>query len=72
MPEPVRRLFGFAFPYWTISAPAELLLGRLQTDDFLRGMVVLSVTALLLQALAFVGTLLTDFSSYLNTWAHPH
>jgi ABC-2 type transport system permease protein len=54
MPEPLQRVFGFAFPYWTISAPAELLLGRLHSDDFLRGLLVLGVTALLLQGLAFV------------------
>lgn len=54
MPEAVQRIFAFAFPYWTLSAPAELLLGRLGTADFLRGLLTLAVTAVVLQVVALV------------------
>lgn len=54
MPAPVRQAFAFLFPYWALSAPVELLLGRLHTPDFLRGVLVLVVTTALLQGLASV------------------
>ncbi|MEL6713614.1 MAG: ABC-2 family transporter protein [Planctomycetota bacterium] len=41
MPEGVADALRWAFPYWTISAPIELLLGRIGTPEFLRGVLVL-------------------------------
>lgn len=52
MPGPLQALFHWAFPYWTLSAPVELLLGRLGTEDFLAGLRILLVSILLLQLLA--------------------
>ena len=54
MPERVRVAFEALFPYWTVNAPVELLLGRLGTADFVRGLVVLSLSLVALQALAIV------------------
>lgn len=54
MPEPVQAVFAALFPYWTVFAPAELLLGRMGTDDFARGLSVLGATLAALQVLALV------------------
>lgn len=51
MPAPLRDVFAWTFPYWTISAPIELFLGRLGSGDFARGVAVLSVSIALLEVL---------------------
>jgi len=40
MPAPVAEGLSLLFPYWTISAPIELMLGRLGGADFLRGLAI--------------------------------
>ncbi len=52
MPAAVRDLFALLFPYWTINAPVELLLGRLGHADFLRGLAVMTVSLAALELLA--------------------
>jgi ABC-type uncharacterized transport system permease subunit len=52
MPEALQRVLIWTFPYWTVSAPAELVMGRLGTADFQRGLLTLLVSAGLLQLLA--------------------
>jgi len=52
MPDAVQAVFETLFPYWTVFAPAELLLGRMHTDDFVRGLMVLGTTLTALQVLA--------------------
>ncbi len=52
MPAPVRHVFALLFPYWTINAPVELLLGRLGHADFVRGFVVMTMTLAALEVLA--------------------
>ncbi|MFN7975386.1 MAG: hypothetical protein U0166_24135 [Acidobacteriota bacterium] len=49
MPAGFRGAFSWLFPYWTLSAPIEIFMGKLGTPDFLRGLAVLGVTALLLE-----------------------
>lgn len=51
MPEGVARVLQLGFPYWTISAPIEVLMGRLGSGDVTRGLALLAVTAALLEAL---------------------
>ncbi|MEZ6013575.1 MAG: ABC-2 family transporter protein [Planctomycetota bacterium] len=51
MPAPVARVLEFGFPYWAISAPIEVLMGRLGASDIGRGLVVLGVTITLLEVL---------------------
>lgn len=51
MPAPLRDVFVWGFPYWTITAPIELLMGRLGQADFLRGLLVLGLWLVLLDAL---------------------
>ena len=52
MPALVQSAFAWLFPYWTVFAPAELLLGRMHGDDFARGVLVLGATLVGLQLLA--------------------
>jgi ABC-2 type transport system permease protein len=52
MPAWVESAFSWLFPYWTLFAPAEILLGRQGTSQFLRGATVLSASLLALQWLA--------------------
>jgi ABC-2 type transport system permease protein len=52
MPASVQGAFAWLFPYWTVFAPAELLIGRMDGADFARGLLVLSATLAGLQALA--------------------
>lgn len=49
MPEPVRAALVWLFPYWTLSAPIEVFLGRLATGDFLRGVGVLVASIAVLE-----------------------
>ncbi len=51
MPEGLQRIFCALFPYWTITAPIELVMGRLETADFQRGVVVLALWLLALECL---------------------
>jgi ABC-2 type transport system permease protein len=54
MPDAMQSVFHWAYPYWTICAPIELWLGRLEHAQFLRGLAVLGVSALLLGRLRAV------------------
>ncbi|MEM1449302.1 MAG: ABC-2 family transporter protein [Planctomycetota bacterium] len=51
MPEPLFRVLSYGFPYWTITAPIELMMGRLGTEAFQRGLLLLLVQLGLLEAL---------------------
>lgn len=50
-PDQFVELFRWLFPYWSLSAPIEIFLGRLGHADFLRGLVVLLVSLVLLEGL---------------------
>jgi ABC-2 type transport system permease protein len=52
MPDAVNTAFSWLFPYWVVFAPAELLLGRMHSADFVRGLCVLAGSAAGLQLLA--------------------
>lgn len=55
MPGPVADALRWTFPYWTLSGPIELFLGRLGGADYLQGLGVLLGSAFLLDRLrAFV------------------
>ena len=54
MPGAVQAVFATLFPYWTVFAPAELLLGRMGRADFAHGVMVLAASLLALQLLALV------------------
>jgi ABC-2 type transport system permease protein len=54
MPDWVGRAFVGLFPYWTVFAPAEILLGRQGTPEFLQGLAVLSAWLVGLQWLAAI------------------
>lgn len=54
MPRAVRGVLEVTFPYWTVNAPVELLLGRLGPADFRFGLAVLATSFVALHALAFV------------------
>ncbi len=51
MPEWAASALAYFFPYWAISAPIEILMGRLGTDAFLRGLWILGAELVLLDAL---------------------
>lgn len=53
MPLPVQRVFALLFPYWTVNAPVEILLGRQGSPEFLRGLVVLGLSLAILQVAAW-------------------
>jgi ABC-2 type transport system permease protein len=52
MPHAVNDAFRYLFPYWTLFAPAELLLGRMSGEHVLHGVLVLSAWIVALQWLA--------------------
>ena len=54
MPDALHRAFAWLFPYWTLFAPIEILLGRQGTPEFVRGIVVLAVSAVGLRVVAEV------------------
>jgi ABC-2 type transport system permease protein len=54
MPAAVDSVFRWTFPYWTVFAPAEILLGRKGTPEFVQGVLVLGVSLCALQWLAVV------------------
>jgi ABC-2 type transport system permease protein len=49
MPASVFSVLEYGFPYWTISAPIEVMMGRLGAGDVARGLAILTVTAALLE-----------------------
>jgi ABC-2 type transport system permease protein len=49
MPAALREAFAWAFPYWALSAPIEIYLGRLGPEAFTRGLGVLAGSILLLE-----------------------
>lgn len=51
MPDALQSVLRWTFPYWMLSAPIEIALGRLGTDDFLRGLICLGVSALVIDRL---------------------
>lgn len=51
MPPAVYAALAYGFPYWSISAPIEVLMGRLGRADVARGLVVLACTIVALEAL---------------------
>jgi ABC-type uncharacterized transport system permease subunit len=51
MPDALRGVLSWCFPYWTLSGPLEIYLGRLGTADFVRGLCVLAASALALDLL---------------------
>jgi ABC-2 type transport system permease protein len=54
MPDVADAAFRWLFPYWVVFAPAEILLGRKGTPDFVHGVLVLSASLCALQWLAVV------------------
>lgn len=51
MPEALQQIFCVLFPYWTITAPIELVMGRLGTADFQQGVLVLALWLVALESL---------------------
>ena len=51
MPAGVAEALVWGFPYWTIAAPVERFLGRLDGSDVLRGLAILSLSLLVLDLL---------------------
>jgi len=49
MPDALRAAFFWLFPYWTLSAPIEVYMGRLGAGDFLQGLGVLTGSAVALE-----------------------
>jgi ABC-2 type transport system permease protein len=49
MPAALREAFAWTYPYWALSAPIEIYLGRLDQEAFLRGLGVLAGSILLLE-----------------------
>jgi ABC-2 type transport system permease protein len=49
MPGPLRAALTWLYPYWAVSAPVEIFLGRLSHDAFARGVCVLLATILALE-----------------------
>lgn len=51
MPAAAQTVLHASFPYWTLSGPIEIFVGRLGHEAFARGLVVLLSSALALEAL---------------------
>jgi ABC-2 type transport system permease protein len=49
LPEGLRQACAWTFPYWSLSAPIEIYLGRLGDGAFLRGVLVLGASIALLE-----------------------
>lgn len=49
MPSALQKSFQWLFPYWAVSAPAELFLGRLDHTHFQRGVITLGVSIVVLE-----------------------
>jgi len=52
MPDAVQSAFRYTFPYWTVFAPAELLIGRMASDQVATGACVLVAWVVVLQLTA--------------------
>ena len=48
-PDSLRRVLEWLFPYWAMSGPIDIFLGRAGLPAFLKGMLVLSATIVVLQ-----------------------
>lgn len=51
VPAPLFAVLSWLFPYWMITAPIELVMGRLGTGDFWQGLALVSVQLCLLDLL---------------------
>jgi ABC-2 type transport system permease protein len=51
MPAPVVEALRWTLPYWTIAGPIEIYAGRADTADFLRGLLVLGASVVVLEIL---------------------
>ena len=51
-PEALQRVLAWLFPYWAMSGPIDVYLGRAGTGAFVRGLCVLVVTIVALQIVA--------------------
>ena len=49
-PEPLRRVLVWLFPYWAMSGPIDVFMGRAGTEHFLQGIAVLVPSIVVLQA----------------------
>ena len=49
MPPALAGVFHWTFPYWSLSAPIEIYMGRLHTDAFLNGVGVLGASIVILE-----------------------
>jgi ABC-2 type transport system permease protein len=54
MPDAVQAVFRVTFPFWSVFAPAEILLGRMGSAEFHEGLIVLGAWLVALCALARV------------------
>lgn len=54
MPAGVQTAFHWLFPYWTLSAPIEIFMGRLGGAEFQRGLLVLAGTIVGLESIRSV------------------
>ena len=54
MPDAVQHVFRATFPYWTVFAPVEILLGRQGGADFASGVLVLGTWLVALQLIALL------------------
>ena len=43
--------FWYLFPYWSLSAPVEIFMGRLGAAHFMEGLLVLTVTIAVMEVL---------------------
>jgi ABC-type uncharacterized transport system permease subunit len=53
-PDAFQRVLPWLFPYWAMSGPIDVFLGRAGTDAFVRGVGVLGASIVVLQCIAFV------------------
>ena len=53
-PDAFQRVLPWLFPYWAMSGPIDIFLGRTGTDSFLRGLCVLGASIVVLQCIALV------------------
>jgi len=54
MPEPLAGALRWLFPYWSLSGPIEIFMGRLGSSDFMHGLIVLLLTALVFDRLRVI------------------